>query len=200
MKTLLRKTILILAGILFISITRATVITVTVMDYSFTPSSFTANVGDTVKWIWVNGGHTTTSTSVPSGAASWSNPLNSSSTSFEYTITTPGTYNYWCAIHTTMMEASFTVNVTGIPVISDSSEAVAKFFPNPASTVLNVHLFISPNNNNEFIITDILGREVYREPLISINNSIDLLGWEKGIYLYRLKCDRETIEGKFAVQ
>ncbi|MGP8217001.1 MAG: T9SS type A sorting domain-containing protein [Bacteroidia bacterium] len=199
MKTPFKKTTLILAGMLSIAIAHATVITVTVQNFSFTPSSFTATVGDTVKWVWSAGNHTTTSTSVPSGAASWNNPMNSSSTTFEYVITTPGTYNYWCAIHTTMMEAGFTVNPAGIPVISNSSKVVATIYPNPATSILNIKLLITPVNN-ELSITDLSGREVARKTLTNVDNSIDVSTWKKGFYIYHLKCNSEDLEGKFEVQ
>src|SRR5207253_1861064 len=57
---------------------------VTVSDFSFVPNNFNANVGDTVEWVWINGNHTTTSTTIPGGASSWDNPMNSSTTSFKY--------------------------------------------------------------------------------------------------------------------
>ena len=147
MKTLLKKAALLISGISFITLAEATVHTVNIMNFSFTPSSFTASVGDTVKWVWIGGSHTTTSTSVPSGAATWSNPMNSSSTTFEYVITTPGTYNYWCAIHTTMMEASFTVTPASVPSISNNTSTFAKVYPNPANGVINVQLNTSPDND-----------------------------------------------------
>jgi len=116
MKALFKKIVLILSGISFISFAHATVHTVHVMNFSFSPSSFSASVGDTVEWIWVGGGHTTTSLTIPGGAASWSHPVNNSNTTFEYKITTAGTYTYWCAIHQTMMEASFTVSTPTTPI------------------------------------------------------------------------------------
>ncbi len=88
----------------------ATLQTVTVQNYSFTPSTFNINLGDSVKWVWVSGQHTTTSTTIPSGATTWNHNINSSSTSFLYVPNKVGTYNYHCAIHPTMMIASFVVN------------------------------------------------------------------------------------------
>lgn len=198
MKLLLKKAALISAGMLFISLANATKHVVTVQNFSFAPSSFSAVIGDTVEWDWVGGSHTTTSTSVPGGAATWSNPMNSGSTTFQYKITTAGTYNYWCAIHTTMMEASFTVAVTGLPTIT-SPKPIAKIYPNPAKDVLNIHLNISPNTN-VLIISDIQGKEVLRETLSSEDNAINISEWKKGIYFYSLKDGTELLEGKFEVE
>jgi plastocyanin len=84
---------------------------ISVGNYYFNPSSLSnVNLGDTIHWNWVNGSHTTTSSSIPAGAASWDHPLNSSSTSFEYIPTVSGTYNYVCTPHAGMgMVGSFTV-------------------------------------------------------------------------------------------
>lgn len=83
---------------------------VTVQSFNFSPPSLPdVVVGDTVRWNWINGSHTTTSTTIPGGATSWDHPLNSSSTFFEYPVTIAGTYNYKCTPHETMgMVASFT--------------------------------------------------------------------------------------------
>lgn len=60
---------------------------------SFSPNSLTLAVGDTIVFTWTSGTHTTTSTAVPSGAATWDAPLTSSNTTFRYIITKTGTYN-----------------------------------------------------------------------------------------------------------
>jgi plastocyanin len=103
------------AAIIFTN-ARATTFTVTVSNFQFSPASVNAAVGDTIKWVWMNGSHTTTSRTdipdaIPTGAAPWNSPMNSSNKTFSYRITVAGTYNYWCAIHTTAMEA--TINATG---------------------------------------------------------------------------------------
>jgi len=83
---------------------------VTVQDFSFSPSSFTINLGDTVEWKWVSGTHTTTATTIPSGAASWDHLMNSTSMTFIYVPSKLGTHNYKCTFHAAMnMVASFTV-------------------------------------------------------------------------------------------
>ena len=199
MKTLLKKAALIFAGALLFGAARATIIKVTVQNFSFSPASFTANIGDTVKWVWVAGTHTTTSLTIPGGAASWNNPVTSTDTVFEYKITTAGTYNYWCAIHTTMMEGSFTVGPTGVNIVSKSSGVFAKLYPNPASHVLNIHLNNTPNNNS-FIVTDVQGKVVLKTTLTNEDNAINISEWGKGIYFYMLKNSDEEMKGKFEVQ
>ena len=73
---------------------------VQVSNFVFTPSSL-ANVlvGDTVRWEWVIGTHTTTSSTIPSGAPTWDEPITSTNQVFEYKVTIAGTYNYVCTPH-----------------------------------------------------------------------------------------------------
>src|SRR5271169_2261815 len=75
---------------------------VTVQNHVFTPASFTINLGDTVKWTWLNGSHTTTSLTIPAGAATWDHPINTSSKSFIYVPSVAGVYNYKCTPHFAM--------------------------------------------------------------------------------------------------
>ena len=82
----------------------STIREVTVQSFMFTPSTISANVGDTIRWTWLGGFHTTTCdgtefTSRPVGAAPWDSPMNSGSPLFTYSITVDGTYNYKCIPH-----------------------------------------------------------------------------------------------------
>lgn len=83
---------------------------VTVQNFFFSPANLpNVFVGDTIRWVWVNGSHTTTSTTIPASAAIWSSPISNTSTSFEYLITVPGIYNYRCNPHVGIgMIGSFT--------------------------------------------------------------------------------------------
>lgn len=90
----------------------ATVWNVQVKEFEFVNSPSSVNVGDTIRWTWMNGSHTTTSTSVPPGAASWNSPINASNTEFEYIVTVPGNYSYVCTPHAGMMNETFTATGT----------------------------------------------------------------------------------------
>jgi len=100
-----------------------------VSNFQFSPANFTATVGDTVRWIWVNGSHTTTSGTIPGGAAAWDNPMNSGVTQFDYKITAAGIYNYICSFHSAFgMVASFTANP---PVFAVHTVNMSNFQFNP---------------------------------------------------------------------
>ncbi|MEI6684118.1 MAG: BACON domain-containing carbohydrate-binding protein [Bacteroidota bacterium] len=82
---------------------------VLVGNYFFNPSSLNVSVGDTVRWQWSAGSHTTTSGVIPSGAASWDHQINSGSQVFDYPVTVAGTFNYVCTPHAAMgMIGTFT--------------------------------------------------------------------------------------------
>ncbi len=63
---------------------------------TFTPGNITVKVGDTVTWVF-RAFHTTTS-DARTGAEVWDSGSKSSG-SFAHKFTTPGTYPYYCAIH-----------------------------------------------------------------------------------------------------
>ena len=62
-------------------------------------TTISAHVGDIVIWHWVNGMHTTTSTSVPVGALPWNSPIDSTHMQFRYRLQVAGTYQYQCNFH-----------------------------------------------------------------------------------------------------
>lgn len=90
---------------------QATIVTILVggASNSFSPSSTTLVLGDTVRWQWVGGFHTTTSLAIPGGATAWNQTLSSAG-SFSYKPTQLGTYNYQCNPHAPGMAGTFTVS------------------------------------------------------------------------------------------
>ena len=93
---------------------------VLVGNFFFNPSTLSVSVGDTVRWVWSSGSHTTTSGVIPGGAANWDELITSSNTSFEYPVTVAGTYNYVCTPHVAMgMVATFTA-VAFVPTLTVS--------------------------------------------------------------------------------
>jgi len=85
--------------------------TVLVGNFYFNPSTISnVQIGDIIHWQWVEGSHTTTSTTIPAGAAPWDSPMNSGSQVFDYTVTVAGVYNYKCTPHASIQFGSFTVS------------------------------------------------------------------------------------------
>jgi plastocyanin len=85
--------------------------TVNVQNYVFVPANLNVQVGDTIRWVWINGVHTTTSTTIPVGAPSWDAPMTSSNPVFEYRVGVAGVYNYLCTPHSSSQIGSFTATM-----------------------------------------------------------------------------------------
>jgi plastocyanin len=82
------------------------------LGFVYSPSTFSAKIGDTVEWQGAFATHPLSSTTIPAKAASWH---AASGTSFSYIITQPGTYNYHCDIHFSIgMVGSFQVASVGV--------------------------------------------------------------------------------------
>ncbi|MDO8550746.1 MAG: hypothetical protein Q7S39_11440, partial [Ignavibacteria bacterium] len=113
---------------------KATVINVSVADFAFSPTSFSVQVGDTIVWTSVAGIHTTTSTSVPAGAAAWNYAFTGPGDTFTYVVQVEGVYEYWCGIHATLMQASFSTQIT-LPFVED--------FDYPDTENLTIHGWVA---------------------------------------------------------
>ena len=74
-------------------------IRIRVQNFTFQPATINAHLGDVIIWRFVNGMHTTTSTSVPAGALPWNAPIDSTHTEFRYRVRVAGTYQYRCNFH-----------------------------------------------------------------------------------------------------
>ncbi len=100
----MRNKVLLITVLLLSSIfANATIHVVKVSDFQFSPKRVNALVGDTIKWVWKSGFHTTSSTKVPNNATTWDASMNSNDKVFLYTLTKSGTYKYQCNIHPTAM-------------------------------------------------------------------------------------------------
>jgi len=120
----MKKLLLLAFALLTIQLLHATTHIIQVANCQFTPSTVNAVVGDTIQWTWVNGGHTTTSTSVPQGADTWDSPMDASNKTFTYTLTVAGTYAYHCIPHAAVMTG--TINVSGaLPVTLSAFNVIA---------------------------------------------------------------------------
>jgi hypothetical protein len=88
-----------------------------VQNFQFSPSTLNVSVGDVIRWVWLTGTHTTTSVTIPVGAATWDSPMDVTHTAFDYTVTKPGAYSYQCTFHAFLgMTATFTASGS-LPII-----------------------------------------------------------------------------------
>jgi plastocyanin len=164
----------------------AVIRTVQVSEFSFSPSTVNANVNDTIRWVWVNGSHTTTSTSVPAGAAPWDSPLNSGSQSFSYKITRSGVYNYVCTPHSSMMQG--VINVASGSGIGTSDLEMLSIRPQPFKDYITIS-GIDPGSALDVELFDLTGRVVQHEnilqPSAQGSYTMNTSGLKPGIYICR---------------
>jgi len=176
--------------ILFSSLTiHAVTHTITVSDFQFSPSiPPNVIVGDTVRWVWSSGNHTTTSTQVPAGAATWNNPINQNSTSFIYPVTVEGNYSFQCNFHSSTMTGQFTAINTGISTPNNFSNF--DFYSTRSSTYILSYTLVHPSDI-KISLFDLTGRSVR-----VLNSSSQMAGnylftysfedLQKGIYLFEM--------------
>ena len=93
------------------------------------------------------------------------------------------------------------VYVNVIPSILTSTHTtdvhnVISVYPNPATNTLTIYQS-TPAPNQQLIITNILGEEIYHQPITNTQSTIDISGWSKGVYIYQLTDSNETVRGKF---
>lgn len=139
----------------------ATTTNVSLVNDTFSPANVTINVGDTVKWNWENGTHSTSSGSPPGTKNNiWDSGDNSSPFSYSITFTNAGSFPYFCDIHYPIgMVGSVTVsnsaasNGPPAPIVSITWPSEGATFAAPASFTLTATASVSSGivTNVEFL-------------------------------------------------
>lgn len=190
---------LVMLFMLMSTVVRATIHTVQVANFSFSPSTFSIESGDTIRWIWVSGTHTTTSTSVPAGATAWDHPMTSANPEFDLKLTVVGTYNYHCSIHPTLMSGTITVlSGSGLSDIKTNSFNV-KTYPIPFKENLTISFTTPERIATKIYIYDITGKVVKILADMEFEKGNHILNWDgknedgdtvnHGIYFYMIECN-----------
>ncbi len=200
----MKKTSLIIAIIMFATFfsVKATTIIIqafgtTSANEGFSPEVANANCGDTIRWVLVSGTHTTASTSVPPGAATWASG-NITPSGYIYVVTVAGTYNYTC--HPSSgghMNASIVVQCTSnIPSLSDLASQVV--YPNPSNGKLIVD--VKDNSDCSFVVYNSVSEKIFESRLTGPVTETDL-NLPNGIYYYQLHSESNLIgKGKLVIQ
>jgi plastocyanin len=174
----MKKIYTLIAAIVISLGAQAALHTVQVANFSFSPANITAVCGDSILWVWASGSHTTTSTSVPSCATSWSAPINSSIPAYGIVIACAGTYSYTCSFHPSMLG---TITATCSVGIDEPQQNISTLvYPNP----FNSQITLVNHHADAVRITDVTGQVV---KAIALNTSgdkseINLDALEPGMY------------------
>lgn len=84
------------AGLATAAAAHSALFIVDVMHDDFNPDP-TIVIGDTVRWVWMSDLHTTTS--VAGSAEVWNSGIRSVGSTFDYTFSQEGAFNYYCQVH-----------------------------------------------------------------------------------------------------
>lgn len=101
----------------------AATVDVQVRNFEFVPKTVNIRVGDTVRWIWVDGGHSVTSGSGCSADGRFNSQVQGGGFTFVQTFHQPGQVPYFCIPHCS-------IGMTGTVNVAAAS-------PTPAKTILN---------------------------------------------------------------
>ncbi|MGD1008486.1 MAG: T9SS type A sorting domain-containing protein [Ignavibacteriaceae bacterium] len=171
-----------------------------VADFAFTPSNLTIAIGDTVKWVWVSGMHTTTSDST-TGVDSWNAPITQTQPSFSLVLKYPGLHTYYCIYHVSLgMTGKITVG--GPTPVKQVSQQPNNFileqnYPNPFNPTTEIKYSIA---NTGFVILEVY--DVVGNKIGTLINQMQSPGkysavfsagnLPSGIYFYQLKVGNLT--------
>jgi plastocyanin len=169
--------------------------TVLVSDYQFSPKDLNITVGDTVKWQWVNGMHTTTSDSV-AGVDVWDAPIDVNDQVFRYIIKTPGTHSYYCRFHVSIGMVG-SIIASPLSAVKEENISADKFsleqnYPNPFNPSTKIKYTVPQLSQVTIKIFDVLGNETgtlvnKEEPAGTYEVTWNAANLTGGVYFYQLR-------------
>jgi hypothetical protein len=100
-------------------------------------------------------------------------------------------------VFTTHLEAQ----TTGKSSLTSVNTPVLKFYPNPATTVINFDFQKSYEKGYTLEIYNFLGRKMFNGQNVSEKTTVNLADFTRGVYIYQLrdKNGRLVESGKFQV-
>jgi len=88
-----------------------------------------------------------------------------------------------------------------LPVKSDASIKIVKFYPNPATTSITFEFIKGTGKDYNLLIYNSLGKKVLEVKNLSITNPVNLNDLNRGVYIFQLRDNSGKIveAGKFQV-
>jgi plastocyanin len=166
-----------------------------ISNYAFNPSEITINIGDIVRWTNKDGAsHTATADN-----SSFNSGYLSTNSTFQFTFTLTGTYNYHCMLHPYMTGMIIVTAPTGIKI--DNSEKkfqLLQNFPNPFNPVTTIGYTLPSKDQVRIFIYSIIGNEIGK-----IKDEVQEMGYHEiqfdasnlssGIYIYKIEFGETNI-------
>jgi plastocyanin len=142
----------------------AAIYDVQVRNFFFQPVSQTVNVGDTVRWVWIEGSHTATSGTNCVADGLFDAPLDAAHPTFQFTFNSSGSIPYYCTPHCVSdMTGTITVrNPAGVPFSEEIVRGmpILGAFPNPVLAGTELRLKVPRETTGVVEIVDAGGRVV----------------------------------------
>jgi plastocyanin len=179
----------------------STIVNVSVQNFSFSPPNINVFVGDTIRWNWVNGSHTTTCDGTngsirPAGAPFWNSDMNSTSPTFTYVVTVAGSYHYVCIPHSPDMSGNIEATLSVITQINEivNGYELSQNYPNPFNPTTNIKFSVANSSQVTLKVYNITGKEVatlVNDKLSPGSYRVDwnAVNFTSGIYYYRIRTE-----------
>jgi plastocyanin len=162
---------------------------------TYSPSTLTVSVGDTIQWVGSFGSHPLSSLSVPTGAKSFHQATGNV---FSYPVSVAGAYTYKCDYHVSLgMDGSFVATtIAGVENNQTASQPNAfrleQNYPNPfnPSTLISFDLPIQTFVSLK--VYNLIGQEVatlVNEQIVAgrYSKTWNAGSMTSGVYFYRLQ-------------
>jgi plastocyanin len=223
LKSLLITTALLLPVIFLVSNVIKAEVEVKVRNNVFIPRDITIPMGETVKWVWEEGFHTTTSgtgSADPQAGALWDEFITSSDTTFSFQFNDEGVFPYFCIPHESL-DMKGTVTVEAPAGVGDDtgknsgpfprSVDISQNYPNPfnPSTTFTVRIPEGEHTASSLRIFNLRGalvKTVFSERLPGgeydfawDGKSDEGENLSSGIYIYRLEYGDQIITKKMTM-
>lgn len=174
---------------------------VTASGMTFSPSSLTIEIGDSVHWTNASGTHNVNGTTgtFASNPESFGNALGTGWV-FKHKFTIAGTYSYRCDQHFSGgMTGTITVvdPTASLPVISEISSSMS-VYPIPATKELTVQidLYDQLSDDARIIIYDVAGKEVLKQPILSEKTKLNTSNLNGTMFILSIVNDNTTIDSR----
>ena len=164
-----------------------------------------AFIGDTIRWIWVEGHHIVgpvNTSDIPNGAAKWNATIDAGNYSFDYTVTVVGSYYYDCHPATPHGENAYIV-VTGTNREQqyNALSALSSAFPNPSNGKFQFTIDDSLiTQNSKIEIFNLKGQIIYTSIITKTTSFIDLSNQKNGTYFIRFNNGEAILAKKIIIQ
>lgn len=183
----------------------ATVHDVNISSFQFSPPNVTVNDGDTVRWHWTGGLHSTTSD--VGSTKSWDSGLRTSG-DYDTVFTAadgPGPFPYHCRQHVSM-HGSISKTTSAVELVDEGglpgSFSVDQNYPNPFNPTTTIKFSLEKNSSVTFQVYNIAGQSVEEEDLGPLQPGVYSINWDvsqkhgkflpSGVYFYRLRAGEMT--------